>query len=143
VRRLALRDDALQPVPLGRGEELGAILEGRDRLQAWEVAADQAHQQLLALDQRQLCQIILRKSFAEMARARIKDGDSTLADMIAMAKRLHRANPKTSKRLSLRKNAAALAKAGHLNVNGREFNPASVKAMIDGPMPAKRGEDRQ
>jgi hypothetical protein len=30
--------------------------------------------------------------------------------------------------------------AGHLNVNGREFNPASIKAMIDGPMPEKRSE---
>jgi hypothetical protein len=44
-----------------------------------------------------------RKSFAEMARARLKDGDSTLADMIVMAKRLHRVNPKTGKRLSLPK----------------------------------------
>jgi hypothetical protein len=73
-----------------------------------------------------------RKSFAEMARARLKDGDSTLADMIAMAKRLHRANPKTGNRLSLRRIAAALAKAGHVNVNGREFNPASIKAWWKG-----------
>jgi len=37
--------------------------------------------------------------------------------------------------MSPRKVAAELAKAGHINVNGREFNPASVKAMVDGPMP--------
>jgi DNA invertase Pin-like site-specific DNA recombinase len=82
-----------------------------------------------------------RKSFAEMARARLKAGDKTLADMIAMAKRLHRANPKTGKRLSLRKIAAELAKAGHMNVNGREFNPASIKAMVEGPMPEKATGD--
>jgi len=40
--------------------------------------------------------------------------------MIAMAKRLHRANSKTGKRLSLRKIATALAKTGYVNVNGRE-----------------------
>jgi hypothetical protein len=33
--------------------------------------------------------------------------------------------------------AAELAAAGHLNVNGREFNPRSVKAMVEGPMPAR------
>ena len=32
-----------------------------------------------------------------------------------MAKRLHRASPKTGRRMSLRKIGAALAEAGHLN----------------------------
>ena len=57
----------------------------------------------------------------------------THAEAVALAKRLRRASPKTGERRSLRRIAVELAKAGHVNVNGREFNPASVKAMIDGP----------
>ena len=48
-----------------------------------------------------------------------------------MAKRLHRANPKTGKRKSLRKISAQLADAGHLNERGQPFNPWSIKAMIE------------
>ena len=46
-----------------------------------------------------------------------------------LAKRLHRASPKTGKRMSLRKIAAALAEAGQLNERGQPFNPkeASTK----------------
>ena len=74
-----------------------------------------------------------RKSFAEMASVALeKHHDSTLADMIAMAKRLHRANPKTGKRLSLQKISDALAKAGHLNERGQPYNPKSVRSMIRG-----------
>lgn len=51
---------------------------------------------------------------------------------VALAKRLRRANPKTGRRMSLRKIARELQTAGHLNVNGRPFNPASIKAMIEG-----------
>jgi hypothetical protein len=40
-------------------------------------------------------------------------------EVVAEAKRLHRASPKTGERRSLRKIAAALAALGHLNVNGR------------------------
>ena len=58
-RRFALRNDALQPMPLSRLKELGAVFESLDRLQAGEVATDQAHQQLLARGQRRVCQIIL------------------------------------------------------------------------------------
>ena len=36
-------------------------------------------------------------------------------DAVALAKRLHRASRKTGKRMSLRKIAAALSEAGHLN----------------------------
>ena len=52
------------------------------------------------------------------------------AEAIALAKRLHRASPKTGKRMSLRKIAAALAKAGHLNERGQPFNPKSIVAMV-------------
>ena len=49
---------------------------------------------------------------------------------MTMAKRLHRASPKTGKRMSLRKIAAALAEAGHLNERGQPFNPKSVVAIV-------------
>ena len=39
-------------------------------------------------------------------------------EAVALAKRLHRASPKTGKRMSLRKIAATLAEAGHLNERG-------------------------
>jgi hypothetical protein len=47
-----------------------------------------------------------------------------------LAKRLHRASPKTGQRMSLRKIAAALAEAGHLNEHGQPFNPKSIVAMV-------------
>ena len=52
-------------------------------------------------------------------------------EAVALAKRLHRASPKTGKRVSLRKIAAALAAAGHLNERGQPFNPKSVRNMLD------------
>jgi DNA invertase Pin-like site-specific DNA recombinase len=48
----------------------------------------------------------------------------TRPEAVALAKRLHRASPKTG--------ARELQKAGHVNVNGKLFNPASVKAMVEG-----------
>ena len=42
-------------------------------------------------------------------------------EAVALAKRLHRASPKTGKRMSLRKIAAALAEAGHLNERGQPW----------------------
>ncbi len=51
---------------------------------------------------------------------------------VAFAKKLYRANPKTGKRMSLRKISAALADAGHLNEHGRPFNPRSIKVMVEG-----------
>jgi DNA invertase Pin-like site-specific DNA recombinase len=50
-------------------------------------------------------------------------------DVVAEAKRLRRASPKTGKRMSLRKIAAALAEAGHLNERGQPFNPTSVRSI--------------
>ena len=52
-------------------------------------------------------------------------------EAVALAKRLHRASPKTGKRMSLRKIAAALTEAGHLNGRGQPFNPKSVHSMLD------------
>ncbi len=51
---------------------------------------------------------------------------------VSLAKKLHRASPKTGKRMSLRKISAALAEAGHLNEHGRAFNPRSIKVMVEG-----------
>lgn len=53
-------------------------------------------------------------------------------DVVALAKRLYRLNSKTRKRRSLRAIAAELAAAGHVNVNGRLFNQASVRSMLHG-----------
>ncbi len=44
---------------------------------------------------------------------------------VALAKKLHRASPKTGKRMSLRKISQALEDAGHLNERGRPFNQRS------------------
>ena len=52
-------------------------------------------------------------------------------EAVALAKRLHRASPKTGKRMSLRKIAAALAEAAHLNERGQPFNPKRVRSMLD------------
>jgi DNA invertase Pin-like site-specific DNA recombinase len=64
-------------------------------------------------------------------------------DAVRMAKRLHRANPVTGKRRSLRKIAAELAGAGHLtkaqyrgSKAERSCNSGTIKAMIEGPAPA-------
>jgi len=63
-------------------------------------------------------------------------------EAVKLAKRLHRANPVTGKRRSLRKISAELAAAGHLmkrkyrgEETPRPFNPGSIKAMVEGPMP--------
>jgi hypothetical protein len=64
-------------------------------------------------------------------------------EAVRLAKRLHRANPVTHKRMSLRKISAELAAAGHKmarkyrgSEEARPFNPGTVKAMIEGPLPA-------
>lgn len=51
-------------------------------------------------------------------------------DVVALAKRLRRASPKTGDRLSYRDIAARLADAGHLNERGQPYNPKSVRAMV-------------
>jgi hypothetical protein len=51
-------------------------------------------------------------------------------ELVVVAKRLHRRNPKTGERKSLRSIAAELANLGHVNVNGRPFAAQSIQAMI-------------
>jgi hypothetical protein len=65
-------------------------------------------------------------------------------EAVRLAKRLQRANAVTGKRRSLRRISAELAAAGHLMSRryrgidtARPFNPATTKAMIEGPMPKK------
>ena len=60
-----------------------------------------------------------RKSLAE-----------TKPDVVALAKRLHRASPKTGERMSWRRISAELAAAGHLNELGRPYNSKSIGAML-------------
>jgi hypothetical protein len=50
---------------------------------------------------------------------------------VALAKRLHRASPKTGERMSLRRISAELKAAGYVNEHGRPFNPNSIKSMIE------------
>jgi hypothetical protein len=51
-------------------------------------------------------------------------------ELVALAKRLHRRNPKTGKRLSLRTIATELATQGLVNMHGRPFAAASIQAMV-------------
>ena len=51
--------------------------------------------------------------------------------LVALAKKLHRRNPKTGVQRSLRSIATELARLGHVNVNGRPFAAESIKAMVD------------
>jgi hypothetical protein len=53
-------------------------------------------------------------------------------DVVADARRLRRASPKTGERLSYRKISAQLTEAGHMNERGQPFNPKSIKAMLEG-----------
>jgi hypothetical protein len=66
-------------------------------------------------------------------------------EAVAMAKRLHRANPVTGKRNSLRKIAAELAGADHVSEQGQPFNPKSIRSMIEGARPGRlmRGAEEQ
>lgn len=47
------------------------------------------------------------------------------------AKRLYRRNPKTGKRRSLRLIASELASLGHSSPNGKEYNPNSIRQMLE------------
>jgi DNA invertase Pin-like site-specific DNA recombinase len=53
-------------------------------------------------------------------------------DVVAMAKRLHRASPKTGKRRSLREIAKELARANHKNKRGEPYAAQSIKNMLEG-----------
>ena len=61
---------------------------------------------------------------------RIEPHGELRPEAVALAKRLHRASPKTGRRMSLRKIGAALTAAGHLNERGQPFNPKSIVAMV-------------
>ena len=70
------------------------------------------------------------------------NGRFCLSRLFTALNLLPRTNPVTSKHRSLRKIAAELAEAGHLNTaqyrgnsEPRPFNQASIKAMIEGPTP--------
>ncbi len=60
-----------------------------------------------------------RKSHAEMR-----------PDVVAEARRLHRANPKTGERRSLRKISVELVKLGHVNERGKPYSAKSVRGML-------------
>ena len=50
--------------------------------------------------------------------------------VVAEARRLRRASPKTGERRSLRKIAAELASQGHLNERGEPYSAKSVRTML-------------
>lgn len=52
-------------------------------------------------------------------------------DIVAVAKRLRRASPKTGERLSYRNISAKLATAGHLNERGQPYNAKSIRSMLN------------
>ena len=52
-------------------------------------------------------------------------------EIVAEARRLRRANPRTGERLSYRQISARLAEKGFVNERGAPFNPKSVKAMVE------------
>ena len=51
-------------------------------------------------------------------------------DVVAEAKRLRRASPKSGDRLSFRQISAKLAEFEFLNEHGRPYNPKSIRAMV-------------
>ena len=54
-------------------------------------------------------------------------------DAVKLAKRLHRASPKTGERMSLRRISAELASAGFRNEQGEPFHAQSIRNMLSGP----------
>jgi hypothetical protein len=51
-------------------------------------------------------------------------------EVVAKAKRQHRASPKTGERRSLRKISAELERLGYRNERGRPYSAKSVRAMV-------------
>jgi len=49
---------------------------------------------------------------------------------VALARRLHRKNRETGKRLSLRKIAATMAKQGHIAASGKAYGPSAIQSML-------------
>ena len=60
-------------------------------------------------------------------------------DVVVMAKRLYRANPKNGERRSLRDIAKALEAAGFRNEFGKPYHPQSIRRMVDGERPKAGG----
>jgi hypothetical protein len=60
-------------------------------------------------------------------------------EVVALARRLRRASPKTGKRRSLREVSAELAHAGYSNERGRPYAAQSIKGML-GQKPVDEGE---
>jgi DNA invertase Pin-like site-specific DNA recombinase len=58
-------------------------------------------------------------------------------DVVAEAKRLYRANPKTGERRSLREISAQLEDAGFLNEFGKPYHPQSIQRMLEGNRPPR------
>ena len=56
---------------------------------------------------------------------------------VLLAKRLRRASPLSSERMSLQRIAERLAEAGHINEKGKPYHRKSVLAMVNGPRPIK------
>lgn len=83
---------------------------------------------------------LVAKLKAARDRKRAKDGKcegrkshaELRPEVVAEAKRLRRASPKTGERRSLRKIASELAAMGHVNTNGRPYSAKSVRAMLEG-----------
>src|SRR5262245_54609092 len=72
----------------------------------------------------------------------------SLPEAVRVVKRIRRANPVTGQRRSLRKISAELAAAGQKMAREyrgsevpRPFNPATIKAMIEGPSPLVREQE--
>jgi DNA invertase Pin-like site-specific DNA recombinase len=63
----------------------------------------------------------------------------TVPEAVLMAKRLRRASPLNGDRMSLQRIAEHLAEAGHVNENGKTYNPKSVLAKVNGPRPKSAG----
>lgn len=59
-----------------------------------------------------------------------KSHSETAPYVVAHAKRLRRASPRTGERRSLRKIADELAKQGYLNANGQPYAAKSIRAML-------------
>lgn len=53
-------------------------------------------------------------------------------DVVALAKRLRRASPKTGSRRTLQEISQELALAGHLNSKGNPFSASAIKSMLEG-----------
>ncbi len=49
---------------------------------------------------------------------------------VAVARKLHRQNRETGKRLSYRKIAASMARLGHLADSGKVYGPSAIKSML-------------